>query len=688
MIPLLRDLLPLIAVQGTMLAATLAFGPGNIADCRVQSVWCLYLVAGWWITPVWSCGRETLLSRYLKAMTSSTALFSLIIPPAAFLGWSPRTVGFDWVLVICLAAVFRYRSLAKANRPPTLHIAWRHVALIATVSLFAVSVYRTPRSNDIHQFLLQQQDMLLTESLAPSDVGMAAMEVDKVMPRWRANYWHALPVLLADASGIAVDQIVLRYATIPVAFSVLLCAIEMVRRLTGPFVGYGAIGLAVLGPIVLWYRNFNAFNYSFRITNNLLLDKDFALFFLIPATLWLVSRVMKGRRRGWIPLLALVPALLRFHPMTPIYLSLLFLPLAALSMPRSRDGLLRTGGLGCAAVLLFLAVVVIGDAQSYHDKIRQVIAMDYQQHLTGRPFHYWVGFYNAIEQMELPSDTAVWRDGRLKLKASLVVGCGLLAVTHLCWIALAVCLLVYRRSRSQVRLFVSGTCVLGTLWFIQVASGFVLTQSPHYAAGFERLHWFAYPIAWCVVSGTVASWIPKRLTHRFDVIVLILVTLSAIAYRAETATPLIHVRGLNSLLDAELPAKRERRQRWAEIDPRRTLRSLKPTYLRPNDRVLVLDARSTSYFWLTRQGLLWSDPYIEAFAWHHRGDEFLAEREMYYRLLDRLPVDGLKAWIERSGVSVIVDPRPNGDERLAQLARRYELPLRRIQRGVWRIDSP
>jgi len=684
---LIRDLFPLLAVQFALLIATLTVGPGDQADVRVQLTWVAFLAAGWLAAPLWTSTHSHLTDRYLRATISAVAIYSLMIPIASAFGWAIAALLGSWGVVILLSASWRHRQLVRrASRPP-LKVASRQLAMIAVLILFSVCVYRTPRSNDIPQFILQQQDMLLTDTLSPSNIGLAAMEVEEVMPRWRANYWHALPVVLAKASGVAVDQVLLRYGTIPVAFSVLLCLTELVRGLAGRYISYPLALTAVLGPALLWFRNFNAFNYSFRLTNNFWLDKDFALFFLIPMTLWLGGRAMQGQRGSHWTLWAIIPALLRFHPMTAIYLVLLVPPTAVLVMPRSPAGLKRMAWLVTASAALFLTVVIIGDAQSYHDAIRQIIALDYRQHLSGRPLHYWSGFYNSMPDTNLHSDTTEWVSGRLQMKRSVIFGCGLLAMTHLCLAALGLQLVVRQRTARFSRIFMAGCCLLAILWGIWLVSGFLLTRFPDVTAGYERLHWFAYPIAMCVVAATLASLIPRGWRHWVDAGLLLIIAASAVLYRTEIRSPLMFIRGFNSVLDACLDANAERREHWSKISPDRSLLSMKPDYLQADDRVLLLSQESTLHFWKARQGVFWSDPYIEAFAWHHRGDDFLTDRDYFYRLLDRLPVEDLRRWVEDRGITLMVDPREGGDAFLSELGRTHGLPMIRLRHGVWRIGT-
>jgi hypothetical protein len=680
---LLRDLAPLIALQLLLLAVTLVIGPSDGADVRVQLVWSLALLPGWLLAPNWAGQSTSFLRRYLAAtITSLTIHCWLVIAGNAF-GFGMLGYRWCWLSLIAVAMATRHFQLREPTRG--LRLPRRHALVILTLVIFSVAVYRVPRSNDIQQFMLQQQDMLAAESLQVSSIGMSAMEVDAAMPRWRAHLWHLVPCLLADNSGVAVDLVLLRYGTIPVAMTFLLSLAAVIHRLLRRCGTISLVGLAMLGPVLLWYRNYNAFNYSFRITNNFLLDKDLALFLLIPAIAFLADGWLRGRTRfGWM-MLAMIPAILRVHPLTAVYLLLLTPPLLLLSMPRARGGVKRAAVLMVGALAMFAAVIALEDARSNHEQIQEVIRLDYQRSLDNRPLHYWVGFYNTIPNTGLSFDTTRWSDGRLWLKPSLLLGDGLLLMFQVCLAGLLLLCCFGKTPRGQ-RLLASGSLTLLMLWGMQLFSGAFLTRFPHYAAGLERLHWFAYPIALCVTAFTFDVVLRMiRLRRVAGTLTLIWVVVASVLYRADLDSPLVHTRGLHGLLDHERPSHQKRRRDLAAIDSNRNLQALRPSYLRPSDRVLLLDLASTEHYWLIRQGSFWSDPYVEGFALYHRGDAFLRDREVFYRLLNRRHVERLADWIARKGITVWIDFQPDASEFLRQLEQQHDIEFERVAPEAWRV---
>ena len=314
--------------------------------------------------------RESLvfLHRYTIATALSLGSHGLLTAVGALINMPLWSYWIFWSGLALFAIWQRFVSRTirqrAENQPRNQSIGrkltWSDVLLITSVLVFAVAVYRTPRSNDIRQFVLQQQDMLWEQSFQTSAIGMTCHGVDRPMPRWRAHYWHVLPCVLSQISLIPVDQFVLLYGTIPIAATVLLSLWYIVARLSRSQ-RHLWIGLtALLLPILLLNRSVNAFNYSFRLTNNFWLDKDIALFFLIPTVLWMAINWLRGQKFYLPMLVLLIPAILRFHPMTAVYLVML-LPIfviwnAGRGQKRWRGMLVLSAGVA----LIFIAVVIIG----------------------------------------------------------------------------------------------------------------------------------------------------------------------------------------------------------------------------------------------------------------------------------------------------------------------------------------
>lgn len=698
----------------------------DAGDFLVQLAWLGFLVPGWCLSAAWTGGRSSLPTRYANAVIGAIGIHACIAALASFFHLGFTGYYAAWLTLAAIVLLGRGRFLMHRRVTQIIRLPGIDLLLWIACMVLVVSVYREPRSADTIQFLMQQQDMEADQSLQPSAIGMEALGVNESMPRWRSHLWHLGPSLLANATSLPVEGVLRRWAPIPIAFSVYVVLLTVIRRLAGKRVVLWVALFAVVGPVLLWYRSYNAFNYSFRLTNSFCLDKDLCLFLIIPSTLLLAIRWIKGVPRSWIPLVLLIPAILKFHPMTSVYL-LLLVPFVVIGydsrfrQPLAR-GLRSTGRggwkwivqlvpgkrsfvWGFSCFFLFLAVLGIGDAQTSHEEIRGIVRMDWQEYQTGRPLHYWVGHYANIPGHNLQVDTSEWVEDHLWLRSRVILNCGLLGAMHLAWL---IWLLGGRgtdRYAGRCRWWAC-TIVLLMLWCLWLFSPIFLTSRPHLLQGFERLHWFAYIPALVTVSNAVAIvglLLRQRIAHaksfkgRYDTsrmdsvlgrlppaMLALLMIYSSVCFRMHHESLWTNVRVLNNLLDFELPEQINRDRahdsqlRMVDLDAAR------PTYLREDDRVLFLENTGNDQFWLIKQGVYWSEPYAEAFAWETRGDDFLEDRDYFYRLLDRRPVHDLSAWLEKKKVNLLVDRRPGADSYLDLLNLREKLGMRRLSPGIWR----
>ena len=699
----LFDAGPVFVLHAVTLAMTLLMG-GDRGDVRVQTVWFLCLLPAWWLSglvDVWS--RQIFLKRYVVSVALAISLHAWLASLATVLDLGFGIYRFAWLLLIVTSGGLRQWKIASGATPSlepwsrsTLR-QWDVIVILAIV-FFSVTVYRTPRSNDVPQFILQQQAMQADGSFRPSSIGMAAMGVDEAMPRWKSHLWHVVPVLIAEAGELPVRPVIERWLPIPLAVTVLVCLATIVRDLTHRPATLSVAAAAVLGPILLWHRSYNAFVYSFRITNNFALDKDFCLFLLIPTLVWLAVRWIRGHHASGFLALALSPAVLKFHPMTAVYLLLLSAPIVVATWPKGSrfrgPDARRVIAVTVVSLAWFVAVVWIGDAQGFHKQIREVLSLDFAAAAEqGRPLHYWVGHYASFPDVEAVSgwqlDTTAWTRGRLHLRPGLIVGCGLMVSAHAATVLWG-WMLWRRPNRASDRRRFRGvvTCWV-MLWGIVLVSPLVLTWKPHWLGGLERLHWFAILPSLIAVASAIGYLTGRRAAKALFAFGLVLVVAYAgISFHLGSTTVLTKVRGLENLLDFEIEriwrAKRDYRFEDAKVPLARG----KPAWLRDDDRVLLLDTAGTSDYHLMRQGVYWSEPYAEAMALARRGDEFLRDRQFFYDLLDRRIGAGrqadLERWLRDRGITVIVDRRPGAEHFLSRLTLRFDASGS-AARGVFRL---
>jgi hypothetical protein len=719
-IRIFKDLRGLVAIHFVLLALTMIFAAGDTSDVRFQAVYFVFVLPGWLLSPRWTGRRSPLVKQYCHALITSFLIHSWLVAFAVSLGLEFREYFIGFALVLIAAIIDRTAKLRNQGNTRSNRISANDWILWLAVMVFIVVVYRMPRSNDITQFILQQQDAVLTGLLTPSDIGMSGMGIDAAMPRWNANHWHLWPALMAVASNLSVRDVLFRFAPIPLALAAIVCLFHSLRSLCGRRMALWAVVLAVFGPVVLWYRAYNAFTYSFRITNSFCLDKDLCLFFLIPAILYLVCGWLRGAKQ-FLPLLLLsIPAILRFHPMTAVYLVLLTpFVLVGYQLPENfhsnRPGILRSLQslltdrrsqiVIVSSLSLLVAVVLIGDAQSFHGQIQEVIRIDFDQSLSGRPLHYWIGHYASIRELDVQLDTSGWTGDRFHLRFAIISDSGLFLVAHLAWLIWGTALWQTRRSVDARRWIAVGVA-LATLWIILLVSPLVLGTYPYLLAGLERLHWFAFIpalVSVCFGFKTLADWMggllgqfvggdsaetlrSNRTTLAISFLVAGILLYSAFCLARFRPTGLAAIRGLNSRLDFELPSYEQRLNEYAAQWHESDLHAHQPEFLGDDDRVLYLGRTGDDKYWLTKQSVFWSEPYAEAFALHEFGDSFRRDRNYYYALVDHI-VDrpSVRSWLYDKQITLIVDRSDGGDQFLDQLNRRHQLGMRRVESGVWRI---
>lgn len=695
---LLSDTRGLLLLHLALLICTLLVAGFDSGHLRLQSLFLLFVLPGWCLAARMPADLGQLETRYFHAVLISLFLHGWLVAVGAYWELGLRGYYLGFLLVLTAAVADRLWCLRTSAAPRLNGVSPSRLLLGVALLLLIVVIYRAPRSNDIGQFLLQQQDAVVRGQLAPSAIGMAGMGIDEPMPRWRANYWHLWPSLMSVASGISVNDVLYRYAPIPLALAMLIGLIVVLRELGGPGLPLWAIALALWGPVVLWWRTYNAFTYSFRLTNSPVLDKDFCLFFLIPSVAYLAAGYLRGRPRcGWL-LLAAIPAAMRFHPLTPVYLVLL-VPWIVVGYARGSLFAIRPATIAVGALGLLCGVIVLGDAQSFHQQIQQIVRLDFEHSITGAPLHYWIGFYGVIEALPLELDTSVWRGGRLYLRTAIIQDSGLFLAAHLGWLMWG----FEAAARGRWRAWIASGVALAMVWAMIGVSPWFLSRFPHWLAGYERLHWFAFlPALLAVARGATAlvrgvAGIAKRRGQRdwqrpletaATLAMAALCIYSAAMFWIQQPTVWQQLRGLNSLLDYELATAGFRPDRSAA---QAVGFAAKPAYLGPGDRVLLLDGGGSDDYWLRRQNWFWSDPYAEAFALHRRGEAFLRDRRWYYALRDRTALRGnesLSAWLEQRGITLVIDRRDGGDEYLRRLNGQLRLGWERVQEGIWRVPLP
>jgi hypothetical protein len=704
-------LLPLgLFFFGLSLASAL-LGFRSSAYLKINSLLVLFLAPGWWIGRAWR-PRSGLVDRFFTASVISFSVYSVLAQVATWLDRSFADFYVAYAAVLLLTGILAgagedspVREVSSDRPRATLG----QGLLVAGFVLFLVLAYRVPWSNDIGQFLMQEQDMAVRRSFQPSPIGMTSFGIFEAMPRWRCHVLHLFFSLLAVAANLPVDAVVFQWATIPMsvfAFCALYC---FVREVVGREPPAWTILAAQAAPLVVFWREHNAYSCSYRLTNNLCLDKDFALFWLLPAMLCLAWRCLRSAAEGsmarpersarghGIALAALAFPAVNFHPMTSIYfaMSVPVLMAGCWPLPIRRPHLF----VGGYAAILVASTYFAGDAQEGHQQIDQLTRLDMERSADGRPLHYWVGQYGAIPGHE--TGTIIWRDGQMRLRSEVFTRNTLLAgsaVMTLVWIAFLLLLPPTRRSREELASLRVQLAYFAGFAAIYWASPWFLGSYPHLYRGYERLHWYFlgfFAFAQTLVHGQAvlmqavagARWPMVSLLahHALPGLFVLFLADQSWALWTDSLSWLSRVPYVHTAFD--IPSS----EGWAGLRSAAEARVSEtgvvpppPDYLRPEDRIAPLvGGFGRDAYWLQRQSVWWRELYAEAHVLQQRGAEFLGEWNTYYDGVDGRMTPHFIAWMQSQRVNIVL--AADQDKFVARLADALDLSARRINREMWRL---
>jgi hypothetical protein len=316
--------------------------------------------------------------------------------------------------------------------------------------------------------------------------------------------------------------------------------------------------------------------------------------------------------------------------------------------------------------------------------------------------------------LDFDSGTTEWRHGRLQLQPRLLLGCSAILMMHFAAAGWGLLLLVMPRQATggdAIRRWVAVAIALLILWAINRGSVVFLSRAPHLYRGYERLHWFGYVPALVAAASfflavretsrrILRRWMSSR-RARFvvDLAAMTLLTmhLGEQAWHLARGQPTLmrSFPPLHSLFDFERYDEREpvRAERVeAMFAPSDGPVPRWPTYLRPDDRVLLLtrywppDSDSPLY-WELRQAVWWPELYGEAYALFVWGENWLTDWRHYYDAMDRRLSPELDSWIVSRQITVIVDDRSGAAEFVDQLASRINRQATRVAPFAWRLSE-
>lgn len=682
---------------------------------RASAVLFLIALPGWFLTsPARDAERAPdLLLRLVLAHGLSLALYAVLAAACWALGlsfgawWALHAVATAAALAVaCRRGGYERdptvgRELRAFARTPGALVAAGGIALLA-------SYHRAPVANDLEIFAPQMVAHQEARTFARVSPGMAAFGVDVPPPRFRAQLFHALLALAAEASGTNVAALATWGATVHLGL-LTYAALAALLRALAPGLAAAAVAAGPLLPATLLHLPrgtfFEPYRADFVLLNCPTLDKQFALLFLYPfLLLLLLGWLERGRPREPLIGLLSLPMVLLFHPLTGIYLFLGGLVLAAAwpaPLPRRA---------AAALVLTALAglLTVAQGGEGDHVWIERLVALD----AADGGSHFWGGHYAGLGR---DTGEVVWRGGWMLLRPWLYAEALLAAAATGLWAALR------RRAPADEgpALRVMAACLL-LLVGVYLGATLLLRLQPHLHRGLVRLQWFAFPLlplAPAHLLARVGAWLAERAGPRAP----------ALRRAAGVALGLYLLPQLVWLQRAPREFMREpvvsRPWLWpleqARTYPRTAVADYvfhqtelagygprlwePPEWLRDDDRVYLQTPTDwpespgaigwqmtiERYPLIARQ-VYYAELYHEAWAWQRLGDPFLAAFRAYWDGNEGRVTDRLVEWLRRERVTLVVSPHPGFvDElagRLGRRARVLEDPVPGQASGVWRLE--
>jgi hypothetical protein len=662
-----------------------------------------FSLPGWFLSRFFRDCLESLPHRFWVAAVISFVVYGDLAFLCYSLGW-----GFDAFYALFAAVTVAVAAMAwRADRYRTvvgydglrLAPATALDALVAvSLLVFLASFYRTPHNNDLQVFLGNMVDHQVVRSFQPSTVGEAAFGIDVGMPRAYTHLYHVFPALLGDAIGVNVLAVSFYLATIPLGLLMFASLFYYLRSLCGRQVPTLCLVVALLLPVTVFHVTRNPhrfFEYHFHLFNSSLVDKSFALFFFLPALLFLtVSYLRSGRRRYVTLLVAGMPLTFYLHPLTGVYY---FMSAPVLLVAFLR----RTPGTRLVTVALYAVAVVVG-ALARGDQERAWLHDLLRYDATHRDkLHFWPGLYLlsglSVGGFRWVGDT-LWFWPHHYLTAFIVTS----VAATLVWVLL-------RRLRFGAALRTADEAValraqlayllaLGVTW---VGGQLLANARPDLYEAAERLLWMYFgftPYAF-VAAYLLEGWrtlVTRRIRPGWAAAAMTaLPSLLLAAHLARQVHLLNHppehlpkgafpssyateYRG-HPELAAEIRDLTEKAGRRRELFRR-------PDWLRDDDRIYQQTFRdfprqAHEIGWrfviegypIARHLIYFTEVGHEAFAYQTYGDEFLARFDAFYDGFEGKVTPRLVEWLKREGVTVIISPdRSFVDRVLAAMGRGAE----------------
>lgn len=438
---------PLLGLGGLVQA----LGTGSPDVPPVFAVLGIFLVPGFCLAPR-LLGPERAddpLERWVFGFVLSYLGYGGLALGCRLLGLGYDVFGVAFAGLAAAALVDRARALG-AGAPRRVRKFAPELACLALLALLAAVLFARPPSNDVRFFDENALASLESRSFAPGSSDVRAHGLAEPQARMRANLVHAGLAVVAAAADVS-PRVVARVSAPPLlGWLMLLSLTAFVRAVAGGRVNVCLCALGVIAPLTLFFQGTEWFWFEHRMPNNPTLDKDFALFLLLPALAVAAWRSLSGEGARWALVFA-AGALVSVwtHPLTPVYLLLTTFVLGLARI--GRDRWRRPVALAALAALAVGASVSFVGPGAAQRRVLELLRRD----AALRPRHFARPFYIFPEPAlrDPERSTLDWCCGGLPtVRPRVTFGSGLvrasLAVTVL-WSALLLAARLRRRRGAE-----------------------------------------------------------------------------------------------------------------------------------------------------------------------------------------------------------------------------------------------
>jgi len=665
---------------------------------RINFLLFLFFLPGWFITRRLAVPGSDLLDHYVLTAIITFGIYGLIGVICSWCSLSFTVFYFLFLGVLILTCGIAWKTYGRWGRPATCSQAILLFLALIPVLLLIVLLYRSPCFNDLGQFSGMLSDFEIRKDFRFSTYGAEFFGLAEPMPRYRTHLFHILIALFGDIGKMSVHTVNQVLLNAPYGVLMMLAMFCFVRSIVGRRPPAPLMILAILAPILLeWndFAGFSAYDLSFRIMNGPTVDKDFCLFFILPACGYLAAEFLKTGKRAWfILLLSMTFPVLCFHPMTSVYMLMLSIVLGCGFFKGAQYQ--RYGAVFLLALSWFIICFLSGTAQSGHASIDFIAQRNFYKGFM----HYWAGHYSSVPGFN-PGGPVRWISSIMVLDYKILwysnfikISLGATGIWLLLLLRRATkmrrCCRPFRIAKTEVaalRVQLAYVCSLAAIFLL---SPVFLNLWPHLWRGYERLHWmylgvFAFVFVFYKLVQKLRYAIGVWAIAAVYFLFFLILADQTQAFLWERSTYASRFFLFRSVADDKT---------YLKTYPNLPALSLKPgpfpspAWLRDDDRIAPF---LTPPVTISKNVIYWPELYGEAWAFEKFGNAFLDDydgfHENYESYLKGYLRKEAKEWLMRQKISILYLGKNENSEKYFSALVDAGCLLEKISSTIWRING-